>query len=93
MAKKTFANPFILLTGWGGDGSDTGGGSGGTSDDATYWDFYDWQETVGGSDLDGDGDVDFGDYILWWQSQGYPAELLEEINPDWDSYDPNYYKK
>lgn len=94
MAKKLFTMPFVILSGWsGGDGSETGGGSGGSTDDPTVLTYQEWLEVMlGGDDNDKDGDVDFGDYILWWQGEGLDAALLQEMNPGQPSYDPSYYK-
>ena len=86
MAKKSFKMPMLILTGWGGDGSDTGLGSGGTSDDITACTFDEWLEMYGddysGPDDSGtaDGKIGFDDYHYWWF---YIAGLSQEA---WDEY-------
>lgn len=82
MAKKQFFMPRVLLSGWGGDGSDTGGGSGGTSPDATMCTYEEWLEMYG-LDLDEDGTVDKFDYAWWWDDNGFSEE-------DWAIYNPDY---
>lgn len=83
MAKKQFLLPSIILTsGWGGDGSDTGQGSGGTTgnDDIMVCFYNEWEEMYGG-DYDLDGDIDFDDYRTWWNENGLSAEAWNEYNP------------
>ncbi len=83
MAKKEFVNPFILLSGWGGDGTDTGAGSGGTpgNDDITICTYNEWYEMYG-DDYDLDDDIDFDDYGQWWADNGLSLDAWEELNPD-----------
>lgn len=82
MAKK-FVFPSVILTGWGGEGSDTGHGSGGTTggDDTMVCDFDEWLEMYG-DDYDLDEDIDFDDYRTWWQKNGLSADAWAEYNPD-----------
>ena len=81
MAKKYFMAPKVLLTaGWGGDGSDTGGGSGGTSDDTTYCTFEEWLEMYP-DDYDLDDDIDFDDYSTWWADNELDLGKWRELNP------------
>ena len=84
MAKRSFLKPVILMnSGWGGEGSDTGGGSGGTSDDITLVDFDEWIEMYG-VDENGDGDY-LDDYIAWWAANfDKDPDLWELINPTLD---------
>ncbi len=71
MSKKGFVKPIILKnSGWGGDGSDTGGGSGGTSPNLTLVDYFEWLEMYG-DDFDNDGDIDGQDYVKWWNDNGF----------------------
>ena len=80
MANK-FVFPSVILSGWGGEGSDTGHGSGGTTggDDTMVCNFDEWLEMYG-DDYDLDEDIDFDDYRTWWQENGLSAEAWEEIN-------------
>lgn len=82
MSKIKFSAPFVLLSGWGGDGSDTGHGSGGTtgSGDIMACDFTEWQEMYSG-DYDLDDDIDFDDYRTWWQDNGLSEDAWAEYNP------------
>ena len=88
MAKKSFMTPFVLLSGWGGEGSDTGGGSGGTPGSGdlsacTYDEWWEWYvEDPETSDYNRDGDVDETDFCLWWKSVGLSKEAWDEVNPD-----------
>ncbi len=92
MAKKSFSKP--RLYGWGGgEGGEIGAGSGGSTEDPTVLTYSEWLEVmVGGDDNDNDGDIDFGDYILWWIDEGLDTALLQEMNPGQPSYDPTYWK-
>ena len=82
MAKAFFTSPFILLTSsWGGDGSETGGGSGGTSDFPTIVDYYEWVEMYG-EDLTNDGTIDLDDYVQWWLAHDLGPEDWDILNPD-----------
>lgn len=80
MSKKRFILPFVILEGWGGDGSDTGGGSGGTSPDITGCTYNEWLEMYA-DDYDLDDDTDFDDYKTWWFENGLSEELWNELNP------------
>ena len=81
MAKKSFKMPMLILTGWGGDGSDTGLGSGGTSDDITGCSYAEWQEMYSDDyDLDEVAGT-FDDYRTWWVENGLSVELWETLNP------------
>ncbi len=81
MGKRSFIKPAILMdNGWGGDGSETGAGSAGTSDDLTFVDFTEWQEMYGNG-----GTVD--EYIQWWVDNEFPTddeELWYLLNPGID---------
>ena len=82
MAKKSFNKPR-LYDGWGGEGSETGGGSGGTSDDPTLVSFDDeWYEMYG-EDYTNDGNINIDDYIAWWVNCGFDQDedLWELMNP------------
>jgi len=81
---KNFIKPIILRSGsdWGGDGSDIGGGSGGSSPDITVVSFDEWVEMYGGEDYDLDGDTDdFDDYMQWWYDNDLGEDAWNEINP------------
>ena len=80
MAKRRFVAPTVILAGWGGEGSDTGGGSGGTSDDITAVDFSEWLEMYG-DDYDLDDDIDFDDYRTWWIDSELSESAWNELNP------------
>lgn len=81
MAKKSFKLPMLILTGWGGDGSDTGLGSGGTSDDITACTYEEWKEMYWGDyDLDGEEGT-FNDYKTWWFENELSEDLWYELNP------------
>ena len=72
MAKKAFKMPMLILSGWGGEGGDTGLGSGGTSDDITACSFEEWLEMYiddySGPNDNGvpDGNINRDDYHYWW---------------------------
>ena len=78
---KNFIKPVIRMSSWGGEGSEIGGGSAGTSPDITAVDYEDWWEMYGGN-FDGDEDVDFDDYRAWWIKNNLSAEVWAEINPN-----------
>lgn len=81
MAKKSFKMPMLILSGWGGEGSDTGLGSGGTSDDITGCSYTEWKEMYWGDyDLD-EVEGTFDDYRTWWVDNGLSEELWETLNP------------
>lgn len=84
MAKNKFVLPSIILTsGWGGEGDDTGHGSGGTTGggDIMICDFDEWLEMYG-DDYDGDDDIDRDDYQYWWFNiAGLSQEDWDELNP------------
>lgn len=82
MSKKIFSTPRVLLSsGWGGDGGDTGGGSVGSSPDATLCTFQEWLEMYR-VDTDGDGVFDEYDFATWWDDNGFTIEDWERYNPD-----------
>lgn len=80
MANK-FVFPSVILTGWGGEGSDTGHGSGGTtgSGDIMACTFDEWLEMYG-DDYNGDGDIDREDYRKWWLDNELDEDLWNEYN-------------
>lgn len=82
MGRKVFIAPRVLNSGWGGDGEETGAGSGGTSDDPTLVAFDDeWREMYG-DDYDNDNDIDLDDYVIWWDDCGFDRNLWSDVNPD-----------
>ncbi len=84
MARKIFIVPRVLDNGWGGEGGETGGGSGGTSEDPTLVAFdQEWYEMYG-DDYDGDNDIDFDDYVKWWDNCHFDHALWSTVNPDLD---------
>ena len=79
MAKRFGFDPFILLTGEGGDdGGATviGGGSGGGALNPFPMPYSDWT-TSGfqvGYDFDGDGTFSKEEYAYWWDDRGFSYE-------------------
>lgn len=80
MAKKTFVNPFLLLTNIG-DDQDTGGGSvTGNLDPVSY---EKWSEMYGFADFDFDEEPGtFDDYRAWWIQNGLGLEAWKGFNGD-----------
>lgn len=80
---KQFVLPMVILTGWGGEGSDTGHGSGGTTggNDIMACDFTEWLEMYG-DDYDLDEDIDFDDYRTWWIDNGLDADAWSNYNTE-----------
>ncbi len=78
---KNFIKPVILKSSWGGDGSEIGGGSAGSSTDISAVDFYEWIEMYG-EDFDNDGDIDWDDYRTWWIDNELDPDIWDFLNPD-----------
>ena len=77
---KIFIKPVIMKSSWGGEGSEIGGGSAGTSTDITAVTFAEWQEMYA-EDYDLDDDIDFDDYRTWWSENELSVDLWNEFNP------------
>ena len=81
--KKTFPNPLIVLTTAG--TNDIGGGSlpGGLDSIKPFPMSYDeWTNSRWCKDSDGNGGMDFADYVDWWSKSGLGAESWAQFNPD-----------
>ena len=78
---KNFIKPVIRMSQWGGEGSEIGGGSAGTSPDITAVSFNEWLEMYG-DDYNLDDSIDFDDYRTWWIEN----ELSDEV---WAAFNPN----
>ncbi len=86
MSKRQFIAPYILLSG--GEGSQTGTGSGQGGSDPVPVSFAAWLESVWRADIIADGTIDEEDYATWWESNGFSQEDWNQLNPDlpWDDY-------
>ena len=82
MAKKRFSIPYVRLSGMNtGEGNVIGMGSGQSTPDIEPWDWELWAVMFDEDDSSGNGTPgEWADYVLWWQSNGFSAELFEELN-------------
>lgn len=69
----------------GGGGSNQGGGDL-QSIGTTPMRFEEWAQSKYCADLDGNGEVDFNDYAMWWGQSGISSSAWSEYNPGayWD---------
>ena len=69
----------------GGAGSQIGGGEDPWGH-TTPMRFEEWAQSKHCADLDGNGEVDFNDYAMWWGQSGIGASSWSEYNPGayWD---------
>lgn len=80
--KKIWEKPNILFgIEPGGDGEDTGGGTGQSGDLPFPCDFDYWT-IMFEDDYDGNGEIDFADYRAWWDLMGFTKEEWEEWNTE-----------
>ena len=95
--KKYGFDPFILLTGEGGDGGATviGGGSGQGGSDPVPCSYSSWTNSSWAVDYNNDGLFSEQEYCYWWADQmadhpdRFTQALWIELNPglNWDDYD------
>lgn len=89
--KKNFTVPLVFLTVSNPSETNAGGGHGsipGGQDQVrpTPMRFEEWAQSKYCVDLDGNGEVDFNDYAMWWGQSGIGSSSWSEYNPGayWD---------
>lgn len=70
MAKKKYLTPILLDLDDGGDGGDTGGGSGEGPNFMTFDDWLEHYEGIDEYDYNQDGNWDYDDYEEWLEIYG-----------------------
>ena len=92
MNKRQFIAPYILLSGTGLEGDDSGtvigGGTGHGSTNAVPCSFEAWLNSTWASDLIQNGTIDEYDFAAWWENNNFSQEDWEDLNPDlpWEDY-------
>lgn len=89
MSKNNSFNPFLLLSGTPGDDTVIGGktGQGGVVVYASPMSFDQWMASEWKDDYILDGDINFDDYVVWWEYCGFSEDDWKIYNGDtWDDY-------
>ena len=87
--KKNFTVPLVFLSVASPAETDPGHGSEVGEQDKirpTPMRFEEWAQSKYCTDFDGNGEVDFNDYAMWWGQSGIGASSWSEYNPGayWD---------